>query len=37
MPRNPLLEMSSLSWSHFEVQNIEKKTPTNTRKMEKIH
>lgn len=37
MPGNPLLKISSLSWSHFQLQNIEKTTPTNTKKMEKTH
>jgi hypothetical protein len=29
---NPLLEMSSLSWSHFQLQNIDKPTSINTKK-----
>jgi hypothetical protein len=29
---NLLLEMSSFSWSHFQLQNIKKTIPTNTKK-----
>jgi len=29
-----MLEMSSFSWSHFQLQNIKKITPTNTKNKE---